>query len=89
MTSRDFTFIDDVIQANLRAGLSESSDGHTVNVAYGDRCTLTELAQQIIGATDSKSDIVYEDERGGDVKHSLADLSKAKDLLSYIPEYNL
>ena len=88
-TSRDFTFIDDVIQANLCAALSEFSDGHTVNVAYGDRCTLTELAQQIMGATNSNSDIVYENERGGDVKHSLADLSKTRDLLGYNPEYNL
>ena len=88
-TSRDFTFIADVIQANLCAALSESADGHTVNVAYGNRCTLTELAQHIIDITDSKSEIIYVDERKGDVKHSLADLSKTKDLMGYKPEYNL
>ena len=55
----------------------------------GNRCTLTELAQHIIDITDSKSEIVYVDEREGDVKHSLADLSKTKDLMGYKPEYNL
>ena len=88
-TSRDFTFIEDVIQANLCAALTESSDGHTVNVAYGNRCTLTELGQTIIVLTGSKSKIIYADERKGDVKHSLADLSKARDLLGYNPQYNL
>ena len=88
-TSRDFTFIEDVIQANLCAVLSESADGHTVNVAYGDSCTLTDLAYHIIDITKSESEIVFVSERKGDVKHSLADLSKTKDLLGYKPEYNL
>ena len=47
-TSRDFTFIEDVIQANLKAAISSASDGFVINVAYGDRSTLTDLANKII-----------------------------------------
>ena len=49
---------------------------------------ISDLAQHIIEITDSKSEIIYVDERKGDVKHSLADLSKTKDLLGYKPEYS-
>ena len=88
-TSRDFTFIEDVIQANLRAAISTKSDGHVVNVAYGDRFTLTQLANKIIEELASKSTIEYLDFRKGDVLHSLADLSTTKELIDYEPQFNL
>ena len=88
-TSRDFTFIDDVIQANLRAALSTKSDGHVVNVAYGDRFTLTDLAKKIIDSLGSNSMIEYSDFRKGDVLHSLADLTATKNLINYNPEFDL
>ena len=88
-TSRDFTFIEDVIQANLRAALSTKSDGHVLNVAYGDRFTLTELANKIIDNIGSSSKIEYSDFRKGDVLHSLADLSKTRDLITYDPQFDL
>ena len=88
-TSRDFTFIEDVIQANLRAAISTKSDGHVVNVAYGDRFTLTQLANKIIEELASKSTIEYLDFRKGDVLHSLADLSTTKELIDYDPQFNL
>lgn len=88
-TSRDFTFIEDVIQANLRAAISTKSDGHVVNVAYGDRFTLTELANKIIENTGSNSTIEYADFRKGDVLHSLADLTPTKDLIDYEPQFDL
>ena len=88
-TSRDFTFIEDVIQANLRAALSTKSDGHVVNVAYGDRFTLTELANKIIDNIGSNSTIEYSDFRKGDVLHSLADLSTTRDLINYDPQFDL
>ena len=88
-TSRDFTFIEDVIQANLRAAISTKSDGHVVNVAYGDRFTLTQLAKIIIEELDSESTIEYLDFRKGDVLHSLADLSTTKELIDYEPQFNL
>ena len=88
-TSRDFTFIEDVIQANLRAAISTKSDGHVVNVAYGDRFTLTELANKVIENICSSSTIEYADFRKGDVLHSLADLSITKELIDYNPEFDL
>ena len=88
-TSRDFTFIDDVIQANLRSALSTKSDGHVVNVAYGDRFTLTDLANKIIDSLGSNSIIEYSDFRKGDVLHSLADLTATKNLINYNPEFDL
>ncbi len=88
-TSRDFTFIEDVIQANLRAAISTKSDGHVVNVAYGDRFTLTQLANKIIEELASKSTIKYLDFRKGDVLHSLADLSTTKELIDYDPQFSL
>ena len=88
-TSRDFTFIEDVIQANLRAALSTKSDGHVVNVAYGDRFTLTELANKIIDNLKSSSQIEYSDFRKGDVLHSLADLSTTRELIDYDPQFDL
>ena len=88
-TSRDFTFIEDVIQANLRAALSTKSDGHVVNVAYGEKFTLTDLANKIIDSLGSNSMIEYSDFRKGDVLHSLADLSETKNLIDYNPEFDL
>ena len=88
-TSRDFTFIEDVIQANLRAALSTKSDGHVVNVAYGDRFTLTELANKIIDNIGSNSTIEYSGFRKGDVLHSLAELSTTRDLIAYDPQFDL
>ena len=88
-TSRDFTFIDDVIQANLRAALSSESNGAVMNVAYGQKYTLNQLADIIIKKTGSKSSIVYESFRKGDVLHSLADLSEAKRLIGYSPQFDL
>jgi len=88
-TSRDFTFIEDVIQANLRAAISKASDGNVINVAYGKRFTLDELANKIIDNVNSKSRIEYLPFRKGDVLHSLADLSKTKKLIDYNPQFNL
>jgi len=88
-TSRDFTFIEDVIQANLRAAISKASDGNVINVAYGKRFTLDELANEIIDSVNSKSRIEYLPFRKGDVLHSLADLSKTKKLIDYTPQFNL
>jgi len=88
-TSRDFTYIEDVIQANLRAALSNTSDGHIVNVAYGERFTLTELANTIIENISSNSMVEYSEFRKGDVLHSLADLTTTKELIDYEPQFDL
>lgn len=83
--SRDFTYIDNVVEANLRAAESEAAVGEIINVAIGERITLNQLLaelQQIIG-TDLKP--VYAEARAGDVRHSLADITRARKLLGYEP----
>ena len=83
--SRDFTYIDNAVQANLRACESDSAPGGVFNVACGDRFTLNQLIQvlrEIIGAT---AEPVYAASRPGDIKHSLADIRAARTGLGYVP----
>ncbi|OGS22645.1 MAG: dTDP-glucose 4,6-dehydratase [Elusimicrobia bacterium RIFOXYA2_FULL_39_19] len=75
--TRDFVYVKDVVQANVL--VSEKGDS-VYNVAYGSKITINELAEKIIKLTGSKSKIIHEKERPGDIKHSLADNSKIKKL---------
>jgi len=94
--SRDFTFIENVVQANIKAAFSENreSANQVYNVAFGENIDLNELVKTIKeclqknGFNVSKSKIINGTERIGDVKHSLADISKAKRLLEYNPLFN-
>jgi nucleoside-diphosphate-sugar epimerase len=85
--SRDFTFVHNAVQANLLAARCERAvGGRVVNVACGLRVTVNELAKQMatmIGRPELGP--VYAPERAGDVKHSLADLSRAREVLGYEP----
>ncbi len=96
-TSRDFCFIDNVVQANLLAAQTTDSNAvnQVYNVALGDRTTLNELYRSM-RATLAKRDPdllthqpTYRDFRKGDVRHSQADISKAQNLLGYKPEYRI
>ncbi|WP_276253211.1 NAD-dependent epimerase/dehydratase family protein [Halomontanus rarus] len=86
--TRDFVFVDDIVQANLRAAVTDEV-GEAYNVGTGTRVTITELAESIIEVTDSNSDIVYDDPREGDIRHSGADISKARDSLGFEPTVSL
>lgn len=84
--SRDFTFIQNAVQANLLACESETAPGGVFNIACGDRFTLNQLLevmQDIIGAAAKP---LYADPRPGDIKHSLADITAAGDGLGYRPQ---
>jgi len=85
--TRDFTFIDDVVQANLRA--IESDATGVFNAAGGKRITINNLAKTIMKLCNKKLDIIYEVARPGDIKHSLADSSKAKNAFGYIPNFTI
>lgn len=82
--SRDFTYIDNVVDANIRAAHSNKGAGMTMNVANGERISLNELLATLKKIT-SRDDIeaVYEPARKGDVKHSQADNSLAVEMLGY------
>ncbi len=95
--SRDFTYIENVIQANHLAGIvkNEKAIGEVYNVAFGDRTTVNQLIKAIkssLSTFDSgvnSVEVNHGEERVGDVKHSLASIDKAKELLGYNPEYSL
>lgn len=96
-TSRDFCYIDNAVQANLLAGVikSDTAINQIYNIAVGERTTLNELFK-IIKSELSKLDPDlndvspnYKNFRDGDVRHSLADISKANQLLGYCPEYRI
>lgn len=86
--SRDFTYIDNVVEANLLAchAPANRAAGQVFNVATGRRVTLNETFKLLQGLTSFKGEPKYGAERGGDIKHSLADNSKAKEALGYEPK---
>ncbi len=88
--SRDFTYIDDVVQANLKACLADDkASGEAFNIAYGQRTTLNELYETITSLLNKDIKPIYGPVRKGDIPHSLADITKARELLGYDPQYNI
>jgi nucleoside-diphosphate-sugar epimerase len=83
--SRDFTFIDDVVQANLLAIDSPEGVGRAFNIACGRQRSLNELVTILNGVLGTQIDPVYRERRPGDVVHSLADISLARRYLGYEP----
>ncbi len=96
-TSRDFCYIDNCVQANLLAATvaDDAAANQVYNIAFGERTTLNELYALIkdrVAATNpavSEKSPQYRDFRAGDVRHSLADISKAKELLGYAPQFSV
>jgi nucleoside-diphosphate-sugar epimerase len=88
--SRDFTYIDNAVDANLLACHAPASEaaGKVFNVATGTRVTLNETFQLLRGMTSYDGQPNYGPERGGDIKHSLADISRAEKHLGYKPKVN-
>ncbi|GAB2921684.1 SDR family oxidoreductase [Rheinheimera gaetbuli] len=93
-TSRDFCFVANAVEANIKAALADVSQSEVFNVALGDRTTLNELFAAIAaslgdnGVQYSKTPL-YAPFRQGDVRHSQADISKAQKMLGYAPQYRL
>jgi UDP-glucose 4-epimerase len=87
--TRDFTFVMDAVQANLKAAVDTGSNGEVFNVARQERISLNNLAKMIFDQLGKEGQIDYRPVRTGDIKHSLADITKAKTLLRYRPEYTI
>ena len=85
--TRDFVFVEDVVNANLLA--MESSAEGNFNIAYGRNVSIVEIAEKILKITSSSSEVVHTNPRLGDIRNSLADISKARKVLGYKPKYNL
>lgn len=87
--SRDFTYIENVIEANLKACLApHSAAGEAYNIAYGGREYLIDIYNALNEALGKNIEPVFGPDRKGDIKHSNADISKAKKLLGYDPDYD-
>lgn len=88
--SRDFTYIANVIDANLRAAQSHAAAGKVINIGNGKSVTINELLntlKKLCGQPEAAAE--YAPERSGDIRHSLADLSQAAELLGYAPKVGL
>jgi UDP-N-acetylglucosamine 4-epimerase len=90
--TRDFTFVFNVVEANILAMLNSNSlvINQIFNIAAGERTSLNSLATQISRLTNNENILpIYKNSRVGDVRDSLADISKAKNILEYIPKFTL
>lgn len=85
--TRDFTFVDDVVNANILA--AESMSKGVFNIASGKRISINDLAGLIMELLDKDLDITHIEPQPGDIKHSLADISKAREQIKYIPKFNV
>ena len=88
--TRDFTFVENAVQANVRAMLTDNSEAsaQVFNIAVGENFSVNQLFKNIAKLLNSDHQPTYRKARAGDVKNSLADISKAKKLLGYNPEFN-
>jgi len=83
--TRDFTYVANVVRANLLALEANDVSGEVINIACGKNISVNTLAEKIIKSLNTEIDPVYDKPRAGDVKESVADISKAKKLLDYMP----
>jgi len=88
--SRDFTHIDNVVQANCNAcHATQEALGEAINIACGIRTSVNQLCSQLCELMDKKINPIYLPARAGDVRHSFADIRKAEDLINYNVQVNL
>jgi len=87
--SRDFTYIENVVQANLLAMSADRLHGEAVNIACGSRISLNQLVSVLKEILGSKQSPIYQDPRKGDVKHSQADIRKGKRIIDYEPKVGI
>lgn len=89
MQSRDFTYIENVIEANLKAcKASHEAGGQVYNIAYGGREYLIDIYQALAKALEKDIAPKFGADRPGDIKHSNADISKAREMLGYDPQFS-
>ncbi|MEH6908510.1 SDR family oxidoreductase [Neobacillus drentensis] len=87
--SRDFTYIENVIEANLKACLADrEAAGQAYNIAYGGREYLIDIYTHLMNALEKDVQPIFGPVRNGDIKHSNADISKAKEMLGYDPVWS-
>ncbi|WP_309121660.1 SDR family oxidoreductase [Paenibacillus sp.] len=86
--SRDFTYIENVIEANLKAcAAPDEACGQSYNIAYGEKYTVNQMYRKMCELLELEVSPVYGQQRSGDIMHSLADISRARRLLGYEPSW--
>jgi UDP-glucose 4-epimerase len=83
--SRDFTYVENVVEANLLAARTEHTTGDVINIACGEAVTVNAVIEMVNELVGRHVEPKYAEPRPGDIKHSLADISKAKELIGYEP----
>lgn len=81
--TRDFTYIDDIVQANKKLLATSKADGRVINIGSGNRISINDLAMNLKEIIGSSSELIYAELQKGDAEHTLADVSLAKELLGY------
>jgi nucleoside-diphosphate-sugar epimerase len=87
--TRDFTFISNVIEANLKAATHPDAAGEAFNIGCGTRTSLNQLIEKLNGLLVSRLKPINEPARKGDVRHSVADVNKAKRIMGFVPSTTL
>ena len=90
LQSRDFTYVSNVVRANLLAAEREERfEGEVLNIAAGRRTSVVELVNLLNQVLGTSLEPVHEDERPGDVRSTLADISRAREMIGYVPEVDI
>lgn len=84
--SRDFTYVQNVVQANILAATADNGAGEVFNIACGQRISLNQLLDKLRELIGTDIEAIYDEPRVGDVKHSLADISAVRETFGYEPE---
>ena len=87
--TRDFTYISDVVEANIRAATSDDAVGKVINIAGGSHVTLHQVLQMLQDISRSTVNVVFKAKQYGDVDHTYADTSRAQQILGYRPQVSL
>jgi nucleoside-diphosphate-sugar epimerase len=87
--TRDFIYIDDVVQANVKALTGSPNHGAVFNIAYGKQTSIIDLAAMILELTDSDSEVVFKPARNGDVRDSVGDIASAAKQLGYSRKFDI
>lgn len=87
--TRDFTYIDDIVRANLTLMNSDSADGESLNIGSTGNITINDLAQFVIEKTAFDLEPIYSEPKNADARHTHADVSKARQLIGYEPTVSI
>jgi UDP-glucose 4-epimerase len=87
--TRDFTFVDDVVEANRTLLHTSDADGETMNIGSNDNISIRELAEYVVKETGPDVSIIHEDPKDADARHTHADVTKAGELIDYEPSTDI